>query len=95
MALLSYQSIMADATKPGALLAANRWFIASLAINDFLLADMVVALAVQQDNENEDGTDWMATCTPPITRESLVQMLERSFTVWKECKSIHTQPFLV
>ncbi|KAI0525321.1 hypothetical protein F5B22DRAFT_633462 [Xylaria bambusicola] len=84
VALLSYQSILADATKPGALLAANRWFIASLAINDFLLADMVVALAVQQENENEDGTDWMATCTPPLDKDSLIQMLERSFTVWEE-----------
>ncbi|KAI1365328.1 hypothetical protein F5Y08DRAFT_304190 [Xylaria arbuscula] len=84
VSLLSYQSIMADATKPGALLAANRWFIASLAINDFLLADMVVALAVQQDSEFEDGTDWMATCTPPITKDYLIKMLERSFMVWKE-----------
>ncbi|TGJ83427.1 hypothetical protein E0Z10_g5321 [Xylaria hypoxylon] len=84
VALLSYQSIMFEATKPGALLAQNGWFISSLAINDFLLADMIVALAVQQQSDSTDGIDWMATCTPPVTKESLVQMLEHSYTVWTE-----------
>ncbi|KAI0913323.1 hypothetical protein F4823DRAFT_622315 [Ustulina deusta] len=82
VALLGYQSTMFEATKPGAILAQNGWFIASLAINDFLLADMVVALAVQQDNESEDGLDWMATCTPPVTKESLIEMLKHSYMVW-------------
>ncbi|KAI1180869.1 hypothetical protein F4777DRAFT_175893 [Nemania sp. FL0916] len=80
--LLSYQSTMFEATKPGGILAQNSWFIASLAINDFLLADMVVALAVQQQTENEDGIDWMATCNPPVTKESLFQKLKHSYTIW-------------
>ncbi len=78
---------MFEATKPGAILAQNGWFIASLAINDFLLADMVVALAVQQDNESEDGLDWMATCTPPVTKESLIEMLKHSYMVWTKSRS--------
>ncbi|KAJ2984508.1 hypothetical protein NUW58_g6023 [Xylaria curta] len=84
VALLSYQSTMFEATKPGAVLAQNGWFIASLAINDFLLADMIVALAVQQQNENEDGADWMATCTPSVNKASLIEMLKHSYTIWME-----------
>ncbi|KAI0875005.1 fungal-specific transcription factor domain-containing protein [Hypoxylon argillaceum] len=84
IALLGYQSTMFEATKPGAILAQNGWFIASLAINDFLLADMVVALAIQQQNENEDNLDWMATCTPTVTKEFLIDMLQHSYTIWME-----------
>ncbi|KAI1754500.1 hypothetical protein F4782DRAFT_528422 [Xylaria castorea] len=84
VALLGYQNTMFVATRPGALLRQNGWFLASLAINDFLLADMVVALAVQQQHENEDGVDWMATCTPSITKESLIEMLKRSYMIWME-----------
>ncbi|KAI0969690.1 hypothetical protein F4678DRAFT_437931 [Xylaria arbuscula] len=85
VALLSYQSTMFEATKPGAILAQNGWFIASLAINDFLLADMAIALALQQENENdEDGAGWMATCTPPVTKESLIKMLIHSYRIWVE-----------
>ncbi|KAI1429546.1 hypothetical protein F5Y12DRAFT_710033 [Xylaria sp. FL1777] len=85
VALLGYQYTMFDATKPGAMLTQSRWFVASLAINDFLLADMVVALAIQQENETEeDGIDWMATCTPPVTKKYLIEMLKRSYMVWKE-----------
>ncbi|KAI0408083.1 hypothetical protein F4802DRAFT_605149 [Xylaria palmicola] len=82
VALLGYQGTMFEATKPGAILAQNGWFIASLAINDFLLADMVVALAVQQQTESEDGVDWMATCTPPVTKDSLIAMLKHSYAIW-------------
>lgn len=84
VALLDYQSTMFEATKPGAILAQNRWFIASLAINDFLLADMVVALAAQRPNESKDEPDWMATCTPSVTKDSLIEMLKRSYTIWKQ-----------
>ncbi|KAJ8130078.1 hypothetical protein O1611_g3553 [Lasiodiplodia mahajangana] len=84
MAMLGYQSTMFEATKPGAILAQNGWFSASLAINDFLLADMIVALAVQQQNESEDGINWMATCTPPVTKESLIKMLKHSYVIWTE-----------
>ncbi|KAI0119964.1 hypothetical protein GGR51DRAFT_3041 [Nemania sp. FL0031] len=84
IALLDYQSTMFEATKPGAILAQNGWFSASLAINDFLLADMIVALAVQRQNESEDGIDWMATCTPPVTKESLIEMLKHSWDIWTD-----------
>lgn len=87
VALLGYQNTMFEATKPGAILRQNGWFLASLAINDFLLADMVVALAVQQQNEKEDGVDWMATCTPSVTKESLVEMLKNSYRIWMDSTS--------
>ncbi|KAI2633824.1 hypothetical protein GGS21DRAFT_114264 [Xylaria nigripes] len=84
VALLEYQSTMYEATKPGAIIAQNRWFIASLAINDFLLADMVVALTVQQLDEGKDGLEWIATCTPHVTKTSLIEMLEHSYFIWTE-----------
>ncbi|KAI0198988.1 hypothetical protein F4808DRAFT_451625 [Astrocystis sublimbata] len=84
VALLDYQSTMFVATRPGAILRQNGWFLASLAINDFLLADMIVALAVQQNSESEDGTDWMATCTPSVTKQSLIQMLQHSYQIWMD-----------
>ncbi|KAI0490811.1 fungal-specific transcription factor domain-containing protein [Xylaria cf. heliscus] len=84
VALLAYQNTLCEATRPGALLRQNGWFLASLAINDFLLADMVVALAVQQQSESEDGIDWMATCTPSVTKESLIEMLKHSYIIWTD-----------
>lgn len=84
VALLDYQRTMFEASDPGGVLAQNRWFIASLAVNDFLLADMVVALAAQQQNESEDSRDWMATCTPPATKDSLTEILKQSYTIWKQ-----------
>ncbi|KAI8633059.1 fungal-specific transcription factor domain-containing protein [Xylariaceae sp. FL1651] len=82
VALLEYQSIMFEATQPGGILAQNGWFIASLAINDFLLADMVVAITVQQQNESEDSPDWMAACTPSVNKDSLLEMLKHSYFIW-------------
>lgn len=93
VALLDYQRTMFEATKPGAILAQNGWFIASLAINDFLLADMVVALAIQHQTESEEGVDWMATCSPPVTKEALIDMLKHSWTIWTE--STFMPPFFL
>jgi hypothetical protein len=88
VALLNYQNTLFEATQPGAILAQNGWFIASLAINDFLLADMAVALAVQQQNDSEDSHGWMGTCTPPLTKESLIDMLKNSYDIWTKSRFI-------
>ncbi|KAI0157708.1 hypothetical protein GGR57DRAFT_500657 [Xylariaceae sp. FL1272] len=81
--LLGYQTTMYEACKPGAMLAQNGWFISSLAINDFLLADMILALAAQQRNESDDDLpEWMAACSPPVTKDLAVEMLKRSYGIW-------------
>jgi phosphosulfolactate phosphohydrolase-like enzyme len=86
VALLDYQNTMFEATKPGSILAQNGWFIASLAINDFLLADMIVALVVQQ-NKSQDSLEWMATCKPSVTKDSLIDMLKNSYAIWMDSMS--------
>ncbi|KAI1262534.1 hypothetical protein F5Y18DRAFT_397508 [Xylariaceae sp. FL1019] len=88
--LLGYQDTMYEACKPGGMLAQNGWFISSLAINDFLLADMILALAAQQRSERlrlRDGDgdalpEWMAACCPPVTKDKAVEMLKRSYRIW-------------
>ncbi|KAI1820622.1 hypothetical protein F4861DRAFT_545394 [Xylaria intraflava] len=80
--MLDHQNTIFEATKPGGILSQNRWFIASLMINDFLLADMVVALTLQQLSDGEDSLDWMASCKPCVTKTSLIEMLRESYSIW-------------
>ncbi|KAI1438767.1 hypothetical protein GGR50DRAFT_300649 [Xylaria sp. CBS 124048] len=79
--MLDYQRTIFEATKPGAILSQNRWFLASLVINDYLLADMVVALALQQLSK-VDCLDWMTACSPPLTKASLIGLLRGSYSIW-------------
>jgi hypothetical protein len=83
--LLEHQSTIWEATKPGALLSQNGWFIASLAINDFLLADMVLAIIIQSDTYTgvEANYDWMPQGTPSPTKAELSQRLRRSLDIWQ------------
>ncbi|KAI1332028.1 hypothetical protein F5Y16DRAFT_358351 [Xylariaceae sp. FL0255] len=84
IALLGYQAIMHDACKPGGMLAANGWFLASLVINDFLLADMIVSIAIMQFIANEDGVEWTASCVPAVSKDLLIEKLTRSYAIWKK-----------
>ncbi|KAI1811904.1 hypothetical protein GGS20DRAFT_578725 [Poronia punctata] len=84
LALLAYQDTMFEATKPGAILAQNGWFIASLAVNDFLLADMIIALVVQQLNDDDNGLGWLTNCTPSANKESLIETLKNSYAIWSD-----------
>jgi len=92
VALLEYQNTLFEATKPGAMLALNGWFIASLAINDFLLADMIVALVIQQLNESEGDLGWVKECTPSVTKDSLIAMLKNSYAIWADSTSSLSAP---
>jgi hypothetical protein len=85
LALLEYQSTMYEACKPGSMLHQNGWFLASLAINDFLLADVIVALVIQSEHyldDSEEGS-WIAQVTSPPTKEGLLQILRRSLSIWE------------
>ncbi|XDG02239.1 hypothetical protein ABKA04_001854 [Annulohypoxylon sp. FPYF3050] len=86
--LIDYQITMNEAGKPGGMLNQTGWFIAALvAVNDFLLANMIIALVIQNDRFWEVGGDanWIARCMPPtITRDELLRTIRRSHNVWKE-----------
>ncbi|KAI0881063.1 fungal-specific transcription factor domain-containing protein [Annulohypoxylon maeteangense] len=88
LALLDYQITMHEAGKPGGMLAQSGWFIAALvAVNDFLLANMIVALVIQNDKYWEPGgdADWISRCMPPtITRDELLRVIRRSHYVWQD-----------
>lgn len=88
LALIDYQITMNEAGKPGGMLNQTGWFIAALvAVNDFLLANMIIALVIQNDKFWEVGGDanWIARCMPPtITRDELLRTIRRSHNVWKE-----------
>ncbi|KAI0122845.1 fungal-specific transcription factor domain-containing protein [Xylariales sp. AK1849] len=86
LALLDYQNVINEACKPGAMLGQNGWFLASLAINDFLLADMIVALVVQSEHYSEVGGnhDWIMQGTPTPAKEELLRVLRRSLSIWQQ-----------
>ncbi|KAI1138774.1 fungal-specific transcription factor domain-containing protein [Hypoxylon sp. FL0543] len=87
LALLDYQNSMHDASKPGGLLGQSGWFVAALvAVNDFLLASMIVALVIQNDKYWEVGGEfnWIARYMPTLTRDGLVEILQRSRRIWRD-----------
>lgn len=90
LTLLNYQDMMHNNTKPGGILNQTGWFVSALvAVNDFLLAGMVVALVLQNDKYWEVGSDfnWIARYTPTYTRDDLLQVLQRSHEIWEEMAS--------
>ncbi|KAI1765965.1 fungal-specific transcription factor domain-containing protein [Hypoxylon sp. FL1150] len=90
LSLLSYQETMHEACKPGGLLNQGTWFVAALvAVHDFLLADMVVALVVQTDKFWEVGSEfnWIARGGLSISRGELLRRIKKSHTTWSELAS--------
>ncbi|RYP77127.1 hypothetical protein DL771_001417 [Monosporascus sp. 5C6A] len=84
LALLEYQEILHYACRPGGLLHSKGWFIGSLVINDFLLADMVVALVLQNEQYSEAGgsSGWMSQGRPLPTKDELLRILYGSYRIW-------------
>lgn len=64
----------------------NGWFVSSLAINDYLLADVIVALAIQSPHYAETGGnfDWISHGAPAPPKTALLDRLRLSLTIWKE-----------
>ncbi|XXG99770.1 hypothetical protein Hte_006111 [Hypoxylon texense] len=90
LSLLSYQDTMHEACRPGGLLNQGTWFVAALvAVHDFLLADMVVAIVVQTDKFWETGgeSNWIDRGSPTYTRDELFQRLKKSYLTWSELAS--------
>lgn len=83
-ALLEYQSMLFEATRPGGLLSQNGWFVSSLAMHDFLLAAVIVYLVLQSDQYKEDGAgfNWLDDDTPLPSKQQLMDALLRSYRIW-------------
>lgn len=86
LALLEYQNIVFEATKPGGMLSQNGWFVSSLAMHDILLAAMVVYLVIQNDHYTEPGGnfDWTKMDTVLPSKKQLMEALKRSYRIWTE-----------
>lgn len=82
--LLDHQYTLYHACQPGAILSTKGWFISSLAINDFLQADMIVALVLQNENYLETGGnfDWVSQGAPLPSKNELLRILQRSYNIW-------------
>lgn len=86
LALLEYQSMLFEGTKPGGLLCQNGWFVSSMAIHDFLLGATVVYIALQNERYDEPGgdtVDWMWEDTPLPNKQQLLEALKRSYRIWQ------------
>lgn len=86
LALLEYQNMLFEGTKPGGLLCQNGWFVSSLAIHDFLLGATVVYIVLQDERYNEPGgdtVDWMREDTPLPNKRQLLETLKRSYRIWR------------
>ena len=86
LALLDYQKTLFDAARPGAMLHQNGWFVSSLAIHDYLLASVVVALFIQSPHYPEPGGhfDWLAQEVPAPTKDELLRRLRTSQSIWQQ-----------
>ncbi|KAK7967444.1 uncharacterized protein PG986_001721 [Apiospora aurea] len=86
LALVGYQRSIFEAARPGAMLHQNGWFVSSLAINDYLLADVIIALAIQNPHYAEEGGnfDWISHGDPAPSKIVLLGHLRLSLAIWKE-----------
>ncbi|KAK7996339.1 hypothetical protein PG991_015806 [Apiospora marii] len=86
LALVDYQRSIFEAAKPGAMLHQNGWFVSSLALNDYLLADVIVALVIQSPHYAEAGGnfDWISHGAPAPSKTVLLDRLRLSLIIWKE-----------
>ncbi|KAI1484859.1 hypothetical protein F5X96DRAFT_662546 [Biscogniauxia mediterranea] len=77
--LLGYQRTMIEAGAPGGVLSEKAWFASSLAINDFLLADMILALAIQNEKYTQLSNDSGGTLP---SKAELLHILKQSYSIW-------------
>ncbi|KAF6841723.1 C6 transcription factor [Colletotrichum plurivorum] len=81
--LLEFQNTIWHAVQPGNMLSQNGWFVSSLAVHDFLLAAIIVYLAVGNGAFWDGGEhEWMDKMSPRPTKQHLLHMLQRSYSVW-------------
>ncbi|KAK8856474.1 Fusarisetin A cluster transcription factor fsa6 [Apiospora arundinis] len=86
LALLDYQRDVSEAAQPGGMLHQKGWIIQSLAINDYLVSDVIIALAVQSPHYAEAGGqfDWISHGAPAPSKMYLLERLRLSLAIWNE-----------
>lgn len=86
LALLGYQQTLFDAARPGAMLHQNGWFVSSLALHDYLLANAVVALFIESPHYPEMGGhfDWIPQEAAAPTKDDLLRRLRTSQSIWQQ-----------
>ena len=86
LALLEYQREVSEAARPGAMLHQKGWIVHSLAINDYLVSNVVVALAIQSPHYAEAGGhfDWISHGAPAPPKVDLLERLRLSLAIWNE-----------
>lgn len=89
LALLDYQTMLFEGTKPGGLLSQNGWIVSSLAMHDFLLGAVVVYIVLQNERYNEPGGEVAVVDggskvdTPLPNKRQLLETLKRSYKTWQ------------
>lgn len=87
LALLEYQNMLFEGTKPGGLLCQHGWFVSSLAVHDFLLGATVVYIVLQDERYDEpggDAVDYLQDDTPLPNKRQLLETLRRSYWIWRD-----------
>ncbi|KAL0943790.1 C6 transcription factor [Colletotrichum truncatum] len=81
--ILEYQNTMCHACQPGNMLSQHGWFVSSLAVHDFLMAAIIVYLAIGHAPFWDEGEhEWMDNFTPRLTKGRLLHLLQKSYTIW-------------
>lgn len=84
--LLDFHFIIWNATRPGNMLSMVGWFVTSLSVHDFMLAAMVVYVALKNPNFPEvptgDDSHWAAPDKRLRSKDQLKNMLQRSHAIW-------------
>jgi Fungal specific transcription factor domain len=82
MVLLHHQSVVHSECQPGGLLQRERWKLAPVMVQEFLLAAMIICMEV--DHLRLRSPD---ASTPPEEAQSegaMLQVLQKSYSIWRE-----------
>lgn len=87
MEILSCQSAIFEAVKPGGPLVHDKWYLSSLPMHDFLLAATILSILVLQAAEGP-ATDWEYKDPSEPTQQQMIAALEASYNVWNQTQGI-------
>lgn len=93
MQLLGHQSVLHNECQLGGLLHRDRWKILPLMSQAFLLAAMIICL--EFDHLIPRSQDVHAVSEEVSTEESMLQVLQRSYSIWSESAASSTEALRV
>ena len=84
LTLLDFQATVWEACQSGGVLSANRWFIASLSVHDYLLAVVCLNIVIKSDQFWEAGDEPTHVGPGPKlpTRLEMIGKIRRSHEIW-------------